>query len=42
MFKEQNSVKGISMTDQEKEQIITFLKTLTDDDFLNDTRFSEF
>lgn len=33
---------GLSITDQEKEQIIAFLKTLTDDDFINDTRFSEF
>ncbi|WP_233194560.1 cytochrome-c peroxidase [Aquimarina sp. I32.4] len=38
----QNDTLGISMTPQEKQYIISFLKTLTDDDFLNDNRFSEF
>lgn len=33
---------GISLTDEEKGQLIAFLKTLTDDEFLNDTRFAEF
>ncbi|MDH7446274.1 cytochrome-c peroxidase [Aquimarina sp. 2201CG14-23] len=33
---------GIALTDEEKQQIISFLKTLTDDDFVNDNRFSEF
>ncbi|WP_299435771.1 cytochrome c peroxidase [uncultured Aquimarina sp.] len=36
------TILGISMTEEEKQQIISFLKTLTDDDFVNDTRFSEF
>ncbi len=39
---ESGTVVGIPMTDLEKQQIIVFLKTLTDDDFLNDQRFSEF
>ncbi len=43
MFKDENgTVTGIPMTAIEKEQIIAFLKTLTDDVFLNDNRFSEF
>lgn len=42
IFKNQNGALGIPMTTQEKQLIITFLKTLTDDDFLNDDRFSEF
>jgi len=33
---------GIPMTEEEKELIISFLKTLTDDDYINDSRFSEF
>jgi cytochrome c peroxidase len=33
---------GISLSDYEKESLIAFLKTLTDNEFLNDTRFSEF
>ena len=33
---------GVSMTEQEKELIITYLNTLTDDDFILDERFSEF
>ncbi len=33
---------GIPLTEGEKEQIISFLKTLTDDDYINDNRFSEF
>lgn len=41
-FKEAEVIVGIPMTDQEKESIIAFLKTLTDDDFVNDNRFSEF
>ena len=32
---------GISMTDNEKSDIIAFLKTLTDDAFVKDKRFSE-
>ncbi|GAA4275309.1 cytochrome-c peroxidase [Aquimarina mytili] len=42
MFKDQTGSLGIPMTDLEKQQIIAFLKTLTDDDFVNDQRFSEF
>lgn len=33
---------GLPLSDKEKEQIIAFLKTLTDDDYVNDSRFSEF
>ncbi|MHA7056857.1 cytochrome-c peroxidase [Aquimarina sp. M1] len=36
------TVVGVPMTEEEKQQIISFLKTLTDDDFVNDTRFAEF
>lgn len=32
---------GIPMTAQEKSRVIAFLKTLSDDDFIRDTRFSE-
>lgn len=33
---------GISLTEEEKGQLIAFLKTLTDNEFLNDTRFAEY
>ncbi|WP_179006117.1 cytochrome-c peroxidase [Winogradskyella forsetii] len=33
---------GISLSDYEKESLIAFLKTLTDNEFLEDERFSEF
>lgn len=33
---------GISLSSYEKESIIAFLKTLTDNEFLNDKRFAEF
>ncbi|AUC77255.1 cytochrome-c peroxidase [Olleya sp. Bg11-27] len=33
---------GISLTDYEKESLITFLKTLTDTQFLEDERFAEY
>jgi cytochrome c peroxidase len=33
---------GISLSQYEKESIIAFLKTLTDHEFLQDDRFSEF
>lgn len=33
---------GISLSNYEKESLITFLKTLTDNEFLTDERFSEF
>ena len=43
MFRDtENNVIGIPMTDIEKEQLIAFLETLTDDNFINDSRFSEF
>ena len=38
----QNGKLGIALSSQEKEQIIAFLKTLTDYQYLNDKRFSEF
>lgn len=38
----QNGTLGIPLTATEKSQIIAFLKTLTDNQYLNDTRFSEF
>jgi len=38
----QNNRLGISLTDTEKAQIIAFLKTLTDNQYLTDKRFSEF
>ena len=34
-------VVGIPMTEGEKELIVLFLQTLTDDEFLNDTRFAK-
>lgn len=37
----QNGTLGIALTTDEKQKIITFLKTLDDDDFLSDNRFSE-
>ncbi|MBU2940780.1 cytochrome-c peroxidase [Lacinutrix sp. C3R15] len=33
---------GISLNDYEKESLISFLKTLTDNEYLNDERFSEY
>lgn len=33
--------KGISLTSQESQDIINFLETLTDDEFLRDSRFSD-
>lgn len=38
----QNGVAGIPLTATEKAQIIAFLKTLTDNQYLTDKRFSEF
>jgi len=38
----ENGELGIPLTEEEKEQIIAYLNTLTDDDFLLDERFSEF
>jgi len=37
-----NGNLGIPMTDDEKLKIIAFMKTLTDDQFLSDKRFSEY
>ena len=37
-----NGAPGISMTEDEKEKIIAFLKTLSDVDLTLDERFSEF
>ncbi|WP_046744176.1 cytochrome-c peroxidase [Kordia zhangzhouensis] len=41
-LRQTNGVLGIPMTDEEKDRIIDFLKTLTDTDFIFDQRFSEF
>ncbi len=41
VFKNKGSI-GISLTDQEKKEIIAFLKTLTDNDFLNNRNFGEY
>ncbi len=38
----QNGVLGIPLTTDEKVKIIAFLKTLTDNEFLTNTRFAEF
>lgn len=38
----QNELPGISLTPDEKLKIIAFLKTLTDEEFLSDRRFSEY
>jgi len=39
---QQENNLGISLTETEKNQLISFLNTLTDDNFLLDQRFSEF
>jgi cytochrome c peroxidase len=36
-----NGTVGIPLTDDEKTKLIAFLKTLTDVDFITDTRFAE-
>ncbi|MFT3793843.1 cytochrome-c peroxidase [Flavobacterium sp.] len=38
----QNGTLGIALSSAEKTQLIAFLKTLTDNDYLNDSRFSEY
>ena len=38
----QNNSLGIPLNESEKSQLIAFLKTLTDNDFLTNPRFSEF
>jgi len=42
IFIQSDGSLGLAITNQEKTQLIAFLKTLTDTDFLNDSRFSEF
>ena len=42
IFIQANGNLGLEITTEEKQKIIAFLKTLTDTDFLNDSRFSEF
>jgi cytochrome c peroxidase len=41
LLKQPNGRRGIPLTDLEKQQLIAFLGTLTDDDFLRNPRFSE-
>lgn len=38
----QNGQLGIALTDTEKTALLAFLKTLTDDEYINDERFSEY
>lgn len=38
---QQNNITGIPLTNAEQQKIIAFLKTLTDEEFIRDTRFSE-
>lgn len=40
VLKNENSQLGIELTESEQADIITFLKTLTDDSFLTDTKFN--
>ena len=42
IFQRDDGSFGISLTSYEKESLIAFLKTLTDNEFLNDERFSEY
>lgn len=41
-LKREDGTLGITLTDYEKESLIAFLKTLTDNQFLTDERFAEF
>lgn len=41
LLKDENGILGIPLNEQEKEDIITFLKTLTDEEFITDKRFAE-
>jgi len=41
-FRQSDGTLGIPLSDLEKQQLIAFLKTLTDNDFIADQRFSEF
>ncbi|TBV26066.1 MULTISPECIES: cytochrome-c peroxidase [Flavobacteriaceae] len=42
IFQRDDGTLGISLNTYEKESLIAFLKTLTDNEFLNDERFSEY
>lgn len=42
VFKREDGTLGITLSDYEKESIIALLKTLTDNEFLNDEKFAEF
>ena len=42
IFQREDGTLGITLSDYEKESLIAFLKTLTDEEFLNDERFSEY
>jgi cytochrome c peroxidase len=42
LLKKSDGSLGIDLTEEEKKNIIAFLKTLTDESFLKDERFSEF
>ncbi|MFD0863392.1 cytochrome-c peroxidase [Sungkyunkwania multivorans] len=42
IFKQPDGSIGIPLTEDEKTKIISFLRTLTDDEFLDDNRFKEF
>ncbi|UTD15920.1 c-type cytochrome [Tenacibaculum mesophilum] len=41
ILKNENGTIGIALNEQEKENIIAFLKTLTDEEFITDKRFTE-
>ena len=41
ILKKEDGTTGISLNEQEKENIIAFLKTLTDEEFITDKRFAE-
>ncbi|WP_425657081.1 cytochrome-c peroxidase [Tenacibaculum ascidiaceicola] len=41
ILKKEDGTTGISLNEQEKEDIIAFLKTLTDEEFITDKRFAE-
>jgi cytochrome c peroxidase len=41
-FRRPDGTFGLDITSEEKEQLIAFLKTLTDNDFIEDRRFAEF
>lgn len=42
IFEQPDGALGLEISPEEKVKLIAFLKTLTDTDFLNDSRFSEF